>query len=76
MSLQAELKERRALDMVLKCLDTGALTEPQAKKATAWVKHRAAEDIMLAKAVPPGPPLTEIVKHGWWVALPNAPFQR
>jgi hypothetical protein len=74
-ALMAELKAVRCLDLVQKCLQSGALTPAQATKVQAEIKSHAAEDLVIAKAIPPGPPLTEIVKHGYFSELPRAPFQ-
>jgi hypothetical protein len=75
-ALMAELKAVRCLDLVQKCLQSGALTPAQATKVQAEIKSHAAEDLVIAKAIRPGPPIDQIIKHGWFHALPQAPFQR
>lgn len=74
--LQAELRDQDRRELLAKCLASGALTQEKAKLVSAEIDAIAAGERALAKAIAPGPPLTEIVKHGWWGALPNAPFQR
>jgi hypothetical protein len=74
--LKAELKAKHCLDLVQKALDTGALTPEKAKQAKDWLAPRAAADIQIAKAIPLGPTLPEIVKGGYFDSLPAAPFQR
>jgi hypothetical protein len=70
-ALLAELKAQRCLDLVQKCLGSGALTLEQAKKVAAEINSHAVEDIVISKAIPPGPPLTEIVKRGYFSELPK-----
>jgi hypothetical protein len=74
--LKAELKKQGCLDLVQKCLNSGALTQHQAKQVEAQIARHAADEIAIAKAIHPGPSLQEIIKHGYFSDLPKAPFQR
>jgi hypothetical protein len=75
--LQARLKEQECRQLLAKCLDSGALTQQRASQVETRINARAAEEMVLAKAIPsvPPPPLAEIVAKGWFSELPRAPFQ-
>jgi hypothetical protein len=74
-ALMAELKAVRCHDLVQKCVGNGALTPQQAKRLVAEINRESANEIGLSKAIPPGPPIAEIIKHGYFSELPRAPFQ-
>jgi hypothetical protein len=74
--LQAELKAQELRQRLAKCLESGALTQHQAKQVETEINTRAATEMLFAKATRPGPTIQEIVRHGYFSDLPRAPFQR
>jgi hypothetical protein len=74
--LQVALKAQDCRQLLPKCLARGALSPAQAAKAEVELNAPAADELVIAKAIPPGPPLTEIVKRGWFGSLQPTTFQR
>jgi hypothetical protein len=74
--LQVALKAQNCRQLLPKCLARGALSPAQAANAEVELNARAADELVIAKAISPGPALTEIVKRRWFGAFQPTTFQR